>query len=596
MFTSKLRELGLDVNPREGNQKVKCPKCGDDPKHKGRKDVSVHTRKGAYMCKSASCDFKGFVGGRPEYKRPKWEENKTELSMYGLAFLKGRGIDQKTINDLKLTTNGGNLIFNYFRDGELINWKSRGLKKKEFRQFVEAEKILYNLDSLKGKRKAIIVEGEIDVLTLNMIPWVRNNFGIVSLDQGCGQRGSKFDGKLECLENCALEIDGIEEWILLLDKDDPGQYFEEELIRRFGEYRCLTVDISKKDVNEVLLAGLELGQESHIALESIKIAIDKAVPVPVPGILRLDPEMEARMLGYYANGWPRGTSTYFHELDKCFTFLPGDITLVTGIPNDGKGTFIRQLAVIKAVKDGFKWACYVPEDFPAEIFYEDLCHAFIGKPLDEEFCKRYKRDRATIEEFKLAMAFIKDHFYCIYPMANRETGDIALPSNEWINKRIRFLKLKYGVNAYIKDPWNKIYHDFQGREDQYLGKEISKEKFFASEFDAAIYVAHPAKMKKDADGRFPVPGAYDLSGGAMFNNMFDNIIAVFRPNRAKDPTDKMVEVHVHKIKKQKQVGRPGVWTGTFDFESNRYFQISDNTNPLVNASDEVLDFDKDLPF
>ena len=601
MFRTQLENLGINTQNKTGTFKTKCPKCHDTHKQKNRKDLTVSVDQGWYKCHSASCGWKGKVfTDKIEYKRPKWIEKEIDLPISVIRFFDERGISQDTLKKMKITYDQGMIKFNYFRERELINYKARSVKEKKFMQFPESEKILYNLNSLKDKTKVIIVEGEMDVLAL-VEAGLDKEYGVVSLDQGAGAVGSRLDGKLMCLTNCAYELDTVEEFVLALDNDAPGQYTQKEIVRRLGEYRCKVVNFkeSVKDANDVIMLD---GLEKSAAHKTLEEYIENAENVPVPGIYTLDADMRQRMLDFYDKGWPIGQTTHFSALDDHFKWLRSDITLFTGIPGDGKGTFIRQLALIKSVKDGWKWACFVPEDFPIEMFYEDLCHAFLSQTLD----KRYEGVRAKREDFEFAMSFIKDHFFCIYPMPDAKSGEFALPTNEWINKRIRFLKLKYGVNAYIKDPWNKIFHDIKQREDQYLMSEISKEKFFAAAFDAAVYVAHPTKLPKEKGGGYAPPTAYNISGGAMFFNMFDNILTIYRPNRWTSDNDKLVHVITQKIKKQKQVGRLGTTHMAYEFKENRYYQFInedqlDQTHPLSNSSDDVIeqsaqDVLEDLPF
>ena len=55
--------------------------------------------------------------------------------------------------------------FNYFINNELINIKYRD-GRKNFKLVKDAEKVLYNLDSTLGSDTIVIVEGEMDALSL----------------------------------------------------------------------------------------------------------------------------------------------------------------------------------------------------------------------------------------------------------------------------------------------------------------------------------------------------------------------------------------------------------------------------------------------
>ena len=203
MYRQQLEALGIKTDGKQGTFKTRCPKCADTHKEKNRKDLTVSVKGGWYKCHSASCGWKGKIfEDQVQYKRPKWIEREIDLPIKAIRVFDERGISQETLKKMKITVEKDMIHFNYFREGELINWKARGIEEKKFAQFAEAEKILYNIDSLKDKKKAILVEGEMDVLAL-IEAGLEKDYGIVSLDQGAANVGHSLDGKLKCLRNCA---------------------------------------------------------------------------------------------------------------------------------------------------------------------------------------------------------------------------------------------------------------------------------------------------------------------------------------------------------------------------------------------------------
>ncbi|WP_291728697.1 toprim domain-containing protein [Bernardetia sp.] len=592
MYYNEFVKLGIDApNVTQGKKKAICPKCNGGSKNE--KSLRLYYESGYYQCHRATCGWRGFASKKKEYTRPEWKNN-TTLPSRTVKWFEDRGISQKTLKSANVSVDEkGNIEFNYFRGTELINVKTRYeiQGNKTFKQVAGAEKIVYNYNSLEGKKKCIIVEGEIDVLSW-IEAGVSKEYGIISVDQGAGVVGSNLGGKLDCIKTCAIELDEIDEFFICTDKDAPGVYLQTELARRLGEYRCSVIDLPKgiKDSNEVLQQK-EFDKSARI--QTLKLQLKNAKPVDVGGIYRLDIDTKETMLNLYDNGREKGKSTHFKKLDTHFTFLKGDVTLFTGIPGMGKSQFLRQLMVNKSYFDSWKWACFVPEDFPADYFFEDLVHIYTGQSSDKE-----AKDRVSKEDFISAMDFISDHFFLIYSDANPKTS-MSLPDNKWINERIRFLKLKHGINAYVKDPWNKIAHNFQYREDQYLANELTAEGYFAKQFDAAIYVAHPVgtKIMKNKEGEYKVPGPYDISGGSMWLNMMDNILTVHRPNKVGLPNDRTVEIHVQKIRKKKVVGKEGAVDFFFDKYKSRYYEDhnSHTYNPMEDEGKSISD-DEDLPF
>lgn len=603
MYYNEFRDLGIECpNISRGRKKVRCPRCmeRDASKYSKRKDLSIDYSNGYYKCHSSSCDFKGSVAHKAErkvYNRPKFE-NKTNLPPKVAKWFDGRGIGPQVLKDVKIESDRRGICFNYFRGDQLVNRKFRKVGEKRFGQEADTEHILYNLNSVKGKEKVIITEGEMDALSYLQAGLDKKGYGVVSLDQGAGNEDSDLTGKLLCLTNSADEIRHVKEWYISMDDDGPGKWTEKGLISRFGAAKCKVINLPDgcKDANDVLV---NLPQDMAARVQTLVQCVENASDVPVPGIYTLDDDMMHELDYEYEHGVEKGKTTGFTHIDEQFTWYPGDLTLLTGIPNDGKSQFAKELMVTSAVLHNFKWSCFAPEDMPPRFFMKELACTYMGKWADKG-----RPNQMTKEEYILSLEYIRNHFFIIYPEFDVKEGGYTLPDNKWLNDQCSFLKMKYGVDAYLKDPWNKIYHDFGGmREDQYLGREISKEKMYAlsGEFNACLYVAHPSKMRKDKDGKYPEPDVYDLSGGAMFNNMFDNIGVVYRPNRHDNPKDGNVEVKFKKIKKQSLVGRPGETKLYFKWDDKRYYQyngmgnLDESSHPLL-PQDYVDVTDEELPF
>jgi DNA primase len=181
--------------------------------------------------------------GDQNYVIPVWKNN-TQLSDKVVEWFGKRKISPKTLIKTKITegvesmpTDAGwvdmnTMQFNYFRDGVLINTKYRG-KNKTFKLVSGAELIFYGLDTLKGKKEAIIVEGECDQLAL-MEAGMDENYAILSVPNGA----SKHRNNLAYLNNCIKDFDSIETIHLGLDSDANGRKLREELADRFGKHRC----------------------------------------------------------------------------------------------------------------------------------------------------------------------------------------------------------------------------------------------------------------------------------------------------------------------------------------------------------------------
>ena len=129
-------------------------------------------------------------------------------------------------------------------------------------------------------------------------------------------------------------------------------------------------------------------------------------------------------------------------------------------------------------------------------------------------------------------------------------------------------------------------------------------KRFAIENDISIHlVAHQLTARKnDADGgRYFKPMLNNIKGGGTFADKADNVIFVWRPNRALDFKDNEVIFGSQKIKKQKLVGIPqDIDNITFDIKSNRYNFNGENPFYKIDMDRNGINIDdyekKELPF
>jgi twinkle protein len=583
-------EIDLPAHAR-GEWATTCPKCSGDRKKKNIKCLSVNVEKGTWNCHHC-----GWTGGLPKTDRSVEPEkvyvlpklNTAPLSDLVVAWFKERGISAHTITRNKITESTqylqqakGNrkvIDFNYFRDGELINTKYRS-REKHFKLVKDAELILYKLDDLKGQKEAIIAEGEPDALS-----WEEAGIKFaVSVPNGANLKKNN----LTYIDNCVDELKGIEKFYLATDADAAGLKLRDELAIRLGRAKCFIITFPEgcKDSNDVLVKH---GPDKLLECKA------NATPYPIAGIYRVD-DLRETMIHTFHHGKRRGETTHFKTIDPHFTWKRGELMVMTGYRNHGKTELMLQLMLVKSVFDGWKWAIYSPENYPCDELFDSLIHAYVGKGTDPAF----PRNKMTEEEYKAGMDFINNHFFAIYPEEGHKPQDII--------DHFKILKFRYGIDGCLIDPWNQLDHSFT-REDQYLSSELTLAKRFALEHDVCyVIIAHPKTITKNKDGSLPVPDDFNLSGGFMWGNKCDNVLAGHRPNWYKDKTDTMVEFHSHKIKKQKLVGLPGFTLFTFDRKSNRYFDESGNS-PLQSGRDALkeiqplfeveptIDADEVIPF
>jgi twinkle protein len=546
-------DFGINIGNSKGSQvKTLCPKCSSQRKKKTDPCLSVNVNEGIWNC--FNCGWNGSLK-KKIYKLPEVKEIKSEYSAGLIKYFEDRKISEETLKFMKVsegktfmpTANKelNTIQFNYFRNDILINTKFRS-GRKDFKMVKDAELIFYNLDSIKDELSCIITEGEIDCLSY-IEAGILN---VISVPNGAS-KGSN----LEYINNCKEYFETKDKIYLAIDNDEAGNLLKSELVRRFGTDKCWIIKYPEdcKDTNDVLMKyGVDKVREIYYSAKSI----------PVNDVIYVE-DVRDKLLEDFRNGLSKGTTTYFESIDKHFTWLKGDLTLVSGIPSHGKSKIIKQLCLIKSVKEGTKWAIFSPEEYPPTYFFSDLAHTYLGQNVNKHYF-----NQCSEKDYLDALDFIQKHFFYIFPDSKRATP-------EFINNKFSELIMKEGIEGGIIDPFNQLDNNFAefGRDDHYLSDFLSKEKQFALKHNFyKIIIAHPKGLKKNAKGFYDCPDAYDLSGGAMWNNKCDNILAIHRPTITDEYLSTQTEFHSQKIKKQSLVGIPGIAILDFNRVSNRYLE------------------------
>lgn len=553
--------IGVHPKSSKAQQKVICPNCATLGKTNLRDTcLSINLQTGFYNCHK--CSWSGCVApqepsfsyqAQPFYKMPK-KPNRTELTEKALNYALSRGISQEVLNknSIKSTEDGRGIIFPYFDNGQLVNYKTRLIEEKKFYQAAEAKPIMYNYDRIKQSREIIITEGEFDSLS-----WEVAGLDFhTTVNQGApNENDANVDRKLECLTNCFDAFEQAETVYIAVDNDANGLRLQKELIRRIGAEKCRLVDFEEcKDANEYLVK-----HGSYELAQLLKLAKD----VKIDGVFTLQDSFDS-MLDGFRNGQKRGETTYCEKIDNAWKWRTTEVNLWTGYQNEGKSLFLNQLSLIRAYWTGEKFAVFSPENMPMDDFYNDMIEMYIGKTSSNEFPHLQMSEGEYLE----AASFIDKHFFLIYPEDDTKIDTIFT--------KAQYLVRRHGIRHLIIDPYNTVEHLMKPgeREDLYISRFMAMLKKFAVRNDISVHlVAHQltARKNKDDSGRYFKPDLNNVKGGGTFADKADNVLFVWRPERSLDFRDTSVIFGSQKIKKQKLVARPcEVDCIDFDFKSNRY--------------------------
>lgn len=276
-------------------------------------------------------------------------------------------------------------------------------------------------------------------------------------------------------------------------------------------------------------------------------------------------DLIAELQTYYDKGLPPGSLTGWACVDKHYTVLPGQMTIITGIPSHGKSEWLDALMVNLAPQ--WQFCVFSPENFPHELHVAKLLEKIQGKP----FAKGL-RERLGPADLAAGIGDIDISFGFYKPVAPElqvpDMVTILNAAGKWFEKRGPQLR------GLVIDPWNELEHRRppQYTETEYISQTLSMVRQWAREFEVHVWiVAHPMKLQKDQKtGNYPVPSPYDISGSAHWRNKADNCIAIWRDVEADNG---IVQVHVQKVR-FKHLGSPGLVELRYDKVTGRYSEIA----------------------
>ena len=490
------------------------------------------------------------------FQRPVFDASKTTLSDATERWLvETRCIPQSVIAELRITEQeefmpqfGAKercVCFNYFEGGQLVNTKFRS-GKKHFKMVQGAELIPYNIDSLIGQTSCIIHEGELDAASS-----IAAGFkGVISVPAGANSNLSWLDRFME------THFEDLEEIIIAVDTDSAGIRLRDELVNRLGAERCRVVAYGPdcKYSNEHLV---------KYGLESLRIAIEQAVEVPLEGIFTAA-DLHGDLRALFDNGFGPGAETGWEEMDKICTYERRRNIIVTGTPGAGKSEWVDELVLRLCLRHQWKIGFFSPENIPIVYHLRKLIEKLTGHRF-QNGCGMTEGLLARSEEF---LAENVSHI----SLKGNATPDRVLA-------KARELVVRRGCRIFVFDPLNRFDHEpAPGQtETQYISNLLNKFTEFATQYNCLlILVAHPRKMNRNpTTGATPRVEMYDINGSADFYNKADYGIVVER-----DKEIGITRVYVDKVK-FKHLGVGGVATFVYDPVNGRYLPCEESHDPAV---------------
>lgn len=526
--------LGQFKDKRDEILPMYCPFCKGG-QHLDKYTFAINKKTGAYNCMRGSCGEVGnlFTLGKylgveimkekeeyfREYRKPKKiyklpvVENK-DLSKQNIEYFKTRGISEQTIIKNKITTDkNGNIVFNYYLDGEIVFIKYKiprkpktinGKKESKSWREPETKPILYGMDDCDPKYPLIIIEGEPDKLVLDECG-VKNATSIPSGTED-------FNWVNECWD----WMERFDEIIIWGDNDKAGRGFQQELISRLDDWKLKVVKCEYKDANEMLhIVTRELGVEE--AKQKIREHIAQATLIKKEHITNLADVKRKEYRNITA------VSTGYEQVDSLIGGMYGGMLVIwTGYNGSGKSTMLSNI-LINGIEVGHRSFIYSGE-LPKEDFKEWMDLQLSGRRYLSSYDCPVKKQSIPIPNekyYKYLDEFYDENIY-LYDTEDYATDEKVIAAMEYMAKR-------EGIKVFAIDNMLTMNMSGTGDLNERQAKLIIKLKFFARTFNAVVHlVAHP---RKPAQGQVRVD-KYSVSGTANITDLADRVIGFHKLTRS----------------------------------------------------------------
>lgn len=275
-------------------------------------------------------------------------------------------------------------------------------------------------------------------------------------------------------------------------------------------------------------------------------------------------ELREAVEALWVAGLPPGDRVGWPSVDKLYTVVPGQLTVVTGWPSSGKSEWL-DAALVNLARQGWKIALFSPENQPPELHMTKLLEKVTGKPFGHGPTERISREEIPERLGELARSF---------GIITQPDGGVVSPKSV-IEAATPWLAQHEGSKrGLVIDPWNELEHWRPSNlsETEYVSQTLSMLRGWARANRVHVWiVAHPQKLR-EKDGKLPVPRPDMISGSQHWWNKADCNITVFRDFDPDAPSE--VQIHVQKCR-FKHVGRIGATTLRYDRVTGKYYEIPD---------------------
>lgn len=583
-FISELKQHNITIssNPTQDTTlQIDCPQsyCKGSRSQDDKTPLKVEFVLPGYAeWRCRHCLWSGHVGETPVKETPveEAEAPKTRtkaLPPEALAYLEERGIPEETATKFKLSWDGTKKAIKipYFVGEKIDNYALVRISDGKSKLENPNKAVFFGIDKLGiNSEPVIIAHRELDAIIL----MERGFMNVLGVPNGgdISAKGDDFNQEPDKFAYLSAASNAAKAWHLVkfaFDDSKEGLALRQELSRRLGPGRCAAAKLSSGSVWQTMKTN---------GADWLCSDINEAKALPIFGLFSVS-DFEKELYAYFEYGMASGVSTGWPNVDKLYTVVPGQLTVVTGIPNSGKSEWLDALSINLALNHGWRFAAFSPEN-GKEAHTTKLVEKRVEMSADP---KAYRR--MSFDTLRSGAKWVDNHYTFI------ESTD-TMPTLEWILDRAKDAALRYGIKGLIIDPWNRIEKKLGERQSEtdYVAESIPKILRFAANYGVHVWlVVHPKQQQKNQKtGKIDAPSLYDMAGSAHFVNMCDNGVVIHRSDSIDDTT----EVLLRKVR-FKHVGHRGETKLKYDTQSGRFAPLEEEIKADAEKFKAFKDGDED---
>ena len=434
-------------------------------------------------------------------------------------YIDGRGFTEETIRHFGLHASISGqrkepvLGIPYFEADKVPLVKFRRIlpdAKPKYLRTKGSQSPLFNADAIRNLRQVILVEGELDAISL----WQLGFPGVASTSLGA---------KKDMPDEWKSLLENADDIILLYDDDNAGQTSAQRLATALGSYRCRIATWKDCPGNEVLCGMIHDANDLLQAIKSgsvdedtahdwCRATLKRAAPIQNTSVAHLKDFNDAIAAVFEAGKEGLGIRTSSFSFNRLLKgWRPGEITVVTGHTGHGKTTWINNEAHSLAQR-GVPVLTSAFEGGP-ETVAQDVLHRELRCPLTS-----VKSALTREMAYDKLLSFQDIPLYVI-----NEYGDVPLRS---VIDAIRYAVKRHGVQFVVLDHLHYMLHREKGMDErQAIDKTSRVLTDLAVKLNVHIaLVCHP----KGSVGEDTIPSGGGLKGASSLKQNTFNGITVFR--------------------------------------------------------------------